>query len=184
MSCSICNNNITNDKITLKCKHELHYNCMIQYLRIIYYGTNNYKITCPTCNDITDMYNIPIPDIIDNNERFNILIGEFNECKIEGCCEKEVIGNEGYCNIHNQKYSIYTPEMYDLTFYWIYTICKHSTEERKRNFFDVVLKLIKKHSFNDSNEITNYILTSLGEDKYNITQLYQKTGIVQDSVIE
>lgn len=182
MECPICNSNITNDKVTLKCGHALHYDCMIQYLRLVYYGTNNYQIVCPTCHDKTIMHEIPAPEIVDNDERYNMLIGEFNECKVEGCCESEVLGNEGYCNSHNQRCSIYTSEMYDLAFYWIYTICKQSTEKRKRGFFDVVLKLIEKHSFSDSDQITDHILTSLGEDKYDTIQLYQRTGVVQDSV--
>lgn len=183
MNCSICNNNITNDKVTLKCGHDLHYNCMIQYLRLTYYGTDNYQICCLICQEKTVMYDITPPDISDNKDRFNMLIGEFNECKKEGCCEKEVLGNEGYCNEHNQRHSLYTSDMYDLTFYWIYVICKQSTQDRKRQFFDVVLKLIEKYSFTEFDQITEHILTNLGQDKYNTQELYYKTGIVQDTVI-
>lgn len=184
MDCPICNTNITNEKVTLKCDHDIHYECMITYLRIIYYGTNKYEFLCPICNDATIMHDIPVPDIIDNDRRYNMLIGNFNECKVDGCFEKEVLGNEGYCNNHNQKCSIYTSDMYDLAFYWIYKICKQSIEKRKRDFFDVVLKLIEKYSFDDCDQITEHILDSLGDEKYNTIQLYQKTGIVQDSVLE
>lgn len=184
MECFICNNNTTNDKVTLKCGHSLHYDCMIQYLRLTYYGADRHQIVCAICHDKTIMHEIPTPDVIDNDERFNMLIGEFNECKRDGCSETEVIGNEGYCNVHNQRSAVYTQEMFDLAFYWIYTICKQSTEARKRGFFDVILKLIEKHSFSECDQITDHILTSLGNDKYDTATLYQKNGVVQDTLLE
>lgn len=183
MECFICNNNITNDKITLKCEHSLHYDCMIQFLRLTYYGADSARIVCPICHDKTVMHEIPAPDIDDKEERFKMLIGDFNECKMHGCSEKEEIGNEGYCASHNQRFTVYSEEAYNLAFYWIYTICKQSIEARKRGFFDVVLKVVEKYSFTDSDQITDHILTSLGDEKYDTDTLYQKTGVIKDTVV-
>lgn len=184
MECFICNNNTTNDKVTLKCGHTLHYNCMINYLRVTYYGIDKHQIVCFICRDKTVMHEIPAPDIVDNDKRYKMLVGELNPCKMGECTETEVIGNEGYCNVHNQRSAIYTGEMYDLAFYWIYTICKQSIAYRKRGFFDVILKLIKKHSFSNCDQITDHILASLGNDKYNTKTLYQKSGVIQDTLLE
>lgn len=178
MSCSICYEPITSHKLTLKCGHEYCHKCILKYSKMIY-KSNNYYLPCPCCRDLTKLSNLPVPeDVTEKADKYKMLIGDLNPCKHPCCSKEEVIGNEGFCEEHNDQYKKYSEDQYDLTFEWLYRIAKHADTNKKYVFFDVVLKIVNKFSFTNYKQITDYINPKIREfTQYGKKVLYETLDI-------
>ena len=78
-SCSICIEQISNEKVSLECNHEFCTNCLKEYLEYTIKSENKNSIDCPNCRQsIKETGNVEIDEIVNNLSKKEIIDSSYD----------------------------------------------------------------------------------------------------------
>ena len=78
-TCSICIEQISNEKVSLECNHEFCKDCLKEYLEYTIKSENKNSIDCPNCRQsIKETGNVEIDEIVNNLSKKEIIYSSYD----------------------------------------------------------------------------------------------------------